>query len=591
MEKIYLYLKDANIKKIKDFVAETEINKEDKSFGGEITNSMKNFIFRDVIADDDFKFTICLTKQEALSADIFEKVKNVIERLTGYGIKKQNLIFTVLDRTHRFEKEEWAKIEKLNLMLAEQEIKFGFEDHGKTWNIKQVKKANNALKKTAKQLVDKNLSPFEKIMATYFKVTSRIYNEEQNEEHFAQSRSVYGVLNSKRVVCVGYSEWFSAILNLTDDENIKTYQNGVQISYDNKYSEGGHRNLIVYVKDKKYNLDGYYYLDSTWDSAQYKNETPYDILNFMLPLTDIKEYKQFIRSDILFLHLDPSDEIIDNNKNRKEDEKNNLTSNKNNKFENENEYASLLKEIDDVKFGESDDNNNVSFSIDKYIYDGTFYNDLIKHIMHKNTLKDFKEIEVNNYLNFLNELLDRNKDISDNLKFIKTELINNNKFTLTTKELSNIANSENYVKTLIDIICNERKGNYKEYPLNTALTKLTLKLKNQQKHLEKTITKLMNANYDINYDEDLFAFYSDTVVQKTLNYLSTPIALNKIKHALKEYLEKFTELTPDEIKEKMEDIIGNNIFNSCLYHKASAQNAIAQASVEAYGKEHFEEKQ
>ena len=599
MEKLYYYFKDANIEKVKELISMCELryanDNPELEYRILTDKNLKNHMVKQYFNDKNFKFTFCLTKEEALSSDVAEKMKNLIKELTSNGCKKQSIIFSVLDNTHKFSKSEWTKIQLLNSMLKKQGVKFGFEDHGKTWNIKQVANANRQLNETANDLNLKKLSPFEKIMAAYFKVTSRVYNEENYEkEHFAKSRSVYGILNSQKIVCVGFSEWLSAILDLTGDENIKVYQNGVQVSKDNKTLYGAHRNTVIYVKDKKYNLDGYYYVDSTWDTTTIQNKTEFALNNFMLPLNDINEYRDYIRSDAMFLYL-PDMEENDNQiikfNHLKRKAKNIEDFAQNDKIEYQ--YGSLLSEKDEAKFGFRDDNNNVSFSTDKYIYDGSFFNDLQKHIMHQNTLKDFTEIETNEKLNTLNDIIDRNKDILDNLKFIKDELKKHRVKTLSNKDIVSIAKSDNYVNTLVDIICNNKNQKSVEYPINQALTKLAVKLNNQQKKLEKEVKNYLNFDFDLIYDESLFNFYTTEPLDKTLKYLSTPISLSKFKVALREYFKKFTNYDRDEIEDKIYLILAENIEYALELQKPTAQNAFAQANVEFYGidEEDLEEEQ
>ena len=80
-------------------------------------------------------------------------------------------------------------------------------------------------------------------------------------------------------------------------------------------------------------------------------------------------------------------------------------------------------------------------------------------------------------------------------------------------------------------------------------------------------------------------------MEQTLKYLSTPIPLNKIKHAVKVFFYRFTNLQKEDLDNKVEDVINNNIFNAVVQQKDTAQNAFVQANVEKYGRcDDFEEK-
>ena len=575
MKKFYFYLNNANADMVEDLIIKTirkAMYSENKN-GFNIDDYTNDEIVDAILSDCSYKFVFCLTKNDALSDDVYEKINKIIFEMQKFGCKNENIIFSVLDNTHEFDNDEWVKILKLNKFLQEQEIKFGFEDHGKTFSLLQVKRANNKIKKMAEKINSNEFSPLEKILTAYFMVTKRKYNEEKKNESLADSRSVYSVLNTNKIVCVGYSELMQAILDLTKDENIKVYQNGVQIiqnkigaffGFDNLYASG-HRNLVIYVKDKKYNLDGYYYVDPTWDCSKYNNILEYNLNNFMIPLNDIEKYRRHIRADYMFLHLPQFMKWGLTAKNKPKTNK-----------EREIEYATLLNDIDNAKYAERDD-NNVSISRDAYHFDGSFLNDFLKHKMHFNTANDFKEITVDAILDNLNELIDKNKDIKSNLKFIKDELIAHNVDCLTSSEIMAIVKSDNYVDTLVDIIINSSKrvkNPIKTLDIPSALVKLTTILNNEQVKLEKYAEDYMNFKLKDKYPVDDFDFYKIPIVEKTMKYLSTPIALNKLKSALRQYLTKVEMLSVEEANIKIKKILKQNISSALDIFNCEAENAI-----------------
>lgn len=126
--------------------------------------------------------------------------------------------------------------------------------------IAKVKEQTNYISKL-------NLSPIETIMFTYDIVRSRIYNAENENDSSFDSRNLSSVLFGDKIVCTGYSNLFSVLLR---DLGIETYNVGLY-----EKNNDGHEMNYIYVKDSKYNIDGVYYFDTTWDSKLSENDNSY----------------------------------------------------------------------------------------------------------------------------------------------------------------------------------------------------------------------------------------------------------------------------------------------------------------------------
>ena len=113
-----------------------------------------------------------------------------------------------------------------------------------------------------KNLVSKirsyNFSPMEELMYAYDEVRKRVYKEEKKGEETFISRGLTYILNGDKIVCGGYSIWYDSILKYMGYNCIP-----VTIEADD---ESCHSRNSVYVKDDKYDIDGVYYFDTTWDS-------------------------------------------------------------------------------------------------------------------------------------------------------------------------------------------------------------------------------------------------------------------------------------------------------------------------------------
>ena len=222
---------------------------------------------------DDLKFVINFSWDNLLDKDTYSRIDEMLEILAKFGIQKEDIVIGVNKENHRFNSKEWKLVLAVDKKFKEMGIEFGFEDMDKTFTVQEVESANAKINQTVDKIRKEKLSPFECLLAGYLTVTSREYIEEDENEHASISRSVYSVLNNEEIVCNGFAEYLKAIIEKVGDENIKVYSNSIATSTDNKFIDEYHSNLIIYIKDEKYGIDGYYYLDPAWD-AYNENEVP-----------------------------------------------------------------------------------------------------------------------------------------------------------------------------------------------------------------------------------------------------------------------------------------------------------------------------
>ncbi len=155
-----------------------------------------------------------------------------------------------------------------------------------------------------------DFSPLEICIFVNDLLREREYNEVDNELEFradmtaaeieelftsaADSRSIMRVYKSDKIVCAGFSNLYSAILELFD---IKAEN----ISYIPDLSKGektGHMSNLVYLNDDKYKTYGMFEVDTTWgrifnkDKSYNYQKSIYNYSNFMRPICDaeIKKY-------------------------------------------------------------------------------------------------------------------------------------------------------------------------------------------------------------------------------------------------------------------------------------------------------------
>ncbi len=153
-------------------------------------------------------------------------------------------------------------------------------NEGMMLSLKDMINVYEELLKYAKVPLENNYSPAECFYYIYNLLKQRIYHEEEKGEKETKSRGLKEVLYGDKIVCVGYSNLFSAIssvLGLFSEV----------CSWDSVKDEDGHASNVVYLNDEKYNICGIYAVDVTWDSKENEKDTEYEnnIKNFLLPMS------------------------------------------------------------------------------------------------------------------------------------------------------------------------------------------------------------------------------------------------------------------------------------------------------------------
>ena len=154
-------------------------------------------------------------------------------------------------------------------------------------SLEQAIEAIKKLDKIVKVINSHKFSPYETLLFSYLFATKRVYKEENSKMLKAASRSIFYTLNDKYIVCTGYCNIIKAIVDKYNNPNLQVFNNTTK--YDSWSDSDFHATLISYVKDKKYGIDTYSYLDPTNDSETASNiDRDYKLRAFMLPLSDLK---------------------------------------------------------------------------------------------------------------------------------------------------------------------------------------------------------------------------------------------------------------------------------------------------------------
>ena len=112
-----------------------------------------------------------------------------------------------------------------------------------------------------KSIVSDELSTLEKIAIIYDIVKSHKYKIDKNNTIGITGRSITNLVHNDYMVCAGYVNLLKKVLK---ELGILSYPLYLDLKNDNETKY--HVNLIIKVKDSKYNFDGFYIFDPTFDS-------------------------------------------------------------------------------------------------------------------------------------------------------------------------------------------------------------------------------------------------------------------------------------------------------------------------------------
>lgn len=260
-----------------------------------------------------------MIRNEILRKKLFEEADEIVFYDTDEGIEKY-----IRDNPIIMEKKiiinliEEADGLDYGKMISLREKFKGLENniYLKTNNNSEVIKFSDYCKtvilldEIVKNVKKLDLSPMEEIMLVYDIVRDREYVSEDENESESISRDLTSVLFGDKIVCLGYANIMQAILKRLGYNSTINYLNEVNDA------TRGHARCSVYVKDPKYNIEGAYFFDPTFDCKK-KNE---NFLNsykyFALSLGQMNRYDngylydESIVSKNLYSVLD---EYIDNN--------------------------------------------------------------------------------------------------------------------------------------------------------------------------------------------------------------------------------------------------------------------------------------
>lgn len=155
----------------------------------------------------------------------------------------------------------------------------------------------------------KDLSPFEKYLYAY-NITKKYKKYKENDEDKNDARNLYKLLDNDYMVCVGFSKLLVDLLTklgIESSEVSTTVETGFDsvdkdtfdIPDDVETKFDGHARVRVNLVDPKYNIDGIYVADVTWDNDLYND-------SYSFCLMSATEYDNMYRKN----YLSTGDELL-----------------------------------------------------------------------------------------------------------------------------------------------------------------------------------------------------------------------------------------------------------------------------------------
>lgn len=173
-----------------------------------------------------------------------------------------------------------------NLFKNRPNVKIITSSNRKEHEIKDLEKTTDIINKIVDEIKMLDLSPIEQIMYSYDIVRNRIYKAEDSGNKWYSSRDLTDVLLGDKIVCEGYANVFNEILTRL----------GFKASYyclkNNNNPSNGHIRNMVYIKDDKYNINGVYLFDPTWDSKKSDRDTNF-LCSYLFFAKTFIEMKKF----------------------------------------------------------------------------------------------------------------------------------------------------------------------------------------------------------------------------------------------------------------------------------------------------------
>ncbi len=218
--------------------------------------------------------------------DFFAVLRNI------YDCKKDlsNITFCINLKNNLFTQEEFENIKKFNRILKTQNSKLYIKEFDVLWDIDEVDKTYKYLNDIKTEILSKNFSPLEQFLYAYKRIAENVYNEDKSLKSLVMSHSIFSLKSNGHIVCRSFSTMLSELVRSLNNKYLHCFESSVKLLDKDDKLVGFHSMNIVMLKDEKYNINGVYSADPTWDSPN-KKDMPITLSYCLLPIKDLEFYR------------------------------------------------------------------------------------------------------------------------------------------------------------------------------------------------------------------------------------------------------------------------------------------------------------
>ena len=190
-----------------------------------------------------------------------QDLKNFLKLNELLNNKEMNIEFSYLASTlfkeHKTNIDDLKNLKKLSVLCPNFNITVR---EGPIYKLEDAFCAEQTVYNIAKNLNDnKDLSKFEKFLLAYDYVISRPYKSDNN--HY--DKDFLGVMTTDNIICEGYAKLLTKLCSYLDIEcEVLIGEDATDTKH---YLSDRHALCYVKLEDKKYDIDGTFLSDPTWD--------------------------------------------------------------------------------------------------------------------------------------------------------------------------------------------------------------------------------------------------------------------------------------------------------------------------------------
>ena len=261
------------------------------------TNKILGQNYKDVISDSDDVYIkdnitdlenlIYIPKNKIIHISQVDEYKEDKELTENYD-NLYNIIYKL--RENKQDNKVIIKIKNRNKFSKSKlyNSNFDFEIEGidiLPYKLDELKKEDQLLDLMIADIKNSNYSPFEKYIAAY-NIVKKFKKYLENNNDKTESRYIRKFLNNDYMVCLGYANLLIELLNRLDMPSY-SYSVATDISYDGGFTLeekpielADHARVIININDPKYNINGTYVVDPTWDNDLENDYYNHSLMSF-----------------------------------------------------------------------------------------------------------------------------------------------------------------------------------------------------------------------------------------------------------------------------------------------------------------------